>query len=92
MNRVEHHHHGDQAPEPGLCEARAHWHLSLRAHLEPGVCERCGTNEHVHEGLCRRCRKLLLGKGTVLDTEDRTDPHSADVPPLHSPPWQHRGA
>ncbi|HYA67408.1 MAG TPA: hypothetical protein VED63_01635 [Acidimicrobiales bacterium] len=58
----------------------------------PDVCERCAANEHVHKGLCRLCREVLLGQGTLLEPEHRERPHQADSEPLHSPPWRRRGA
>jgi hypothetical protein len=56
------------------------------------VCGKCGANEHVHRGLCRRCRRLLLGDGRIAGTELFRGPHEASPEPLHSPPWRRRGA
>lgn len=54
------------------------------------ICERCGTDQHVHRGLCHRCRD------TVGDSQApgaaRHVAHQATVEPPHNPPWRRRGA
>ncbi|MDE3086662.1 MAG: hypothetical protein KGJ77_07835 [Acidobacteriota bacterium] len=60
--------------------------------MQPGFCQRCGTDEHVHEGLCRRCRKVLLAEGTPVREARRRPPRAAQTEPLHNPPWRRRGA
>ncbi|HUY23488.1 MAG TPA: hypothetical protein VMV22_14225 [Acidimicrobiales bacterium] len=56
------------------------------------VCRSCGANEHVHRGLCRRCREVLEGAGSVLPAEHAEHPRRPEVEPLHNPPWRRRGA
>ena len=56
-----------------------------------GVCERCGSDHHVHRGLCHRCRELVDGGRPVPDAA-RPAPHQASPEPLHDPPWRRRGA
>ncbi len=67
---------------------------SERLHPTPpaDICERCGENEHVRRGLCRRCRKLLVGEGKPLAEERRRIARQTPASPLHSPPWRRRGA
>jgi len=70
--------------------AAGHEHTPhLRAHPGPDVCERCGANEHVHDRLCRRCRRLLLGEGTIVAPARPAAPHSA---PGAGPAPHRRGA
>ena len=76
--------------EEGAVQVRRH--ISLRTRVRPGVCERCGANLHVHRGLCRRCRKVLLGEGRMAGRADVGALHSADVGRLRNPPWRRRGA
>lgn len=67
---------------------------SERLHPTPpsDVCERCGADRHVRRGLCRGCRKLLIGEGKELAEEQRRLAQQARPAPLHSPPWRRRGA
>ncbi|GEM_PF-2332230 len=71
-------------------------HRHAREHRRAGedrdVCRRCGANEHVHRGLCRRCRRVLMGEGSVVTEEKVPEPHQAQPEPLHRPPWKRRGA
>jgi hypothetical protein len=65
--------------------------------LSSDVCERCGANEHVHEGLCRKCRKALLGEARQVhedevEFEHEKPTHHEQAEPLHNPPWRRRGA
>lgn len=60
------------------------------------VCEKCGSNEHIHDGLCRVCRKSLLEEPEELrhgiaPPGRSARPKAPEVEPLHSPPWRHRG-
>jgi predicted amidophosphoribosyltransferase len=73
-------------------EKPTHWDPHLRAHLQAGICERCGSNQHVHEALCRRCRKTLMGEGRVLGTEHEGHPSEADAMRRWRVPWLRRGA
>lgn len=67
---------------------------SERLHPTPhsDVCERCGANLHVRRGLCRRCRKLLIGEGKALEEQPERFVQQARPAPLHNPPWRRRGA
>lgn len=56
-----------------------------------GVCERCGTDEHVHRGMCRRCREAVDG-GARAPQHAEQAPRQAQPEPLHNPPWRRRGA
>ena len=56
------------------------------------VCRICGSNRTVHRGLCRPCRRAMLGPGLPLGPDPVERPHQASPAPLHSPPWKHRGA
>jgi len=56
------------------------------------VCGKCGANEHVHRGLCRRCRRMLSGEGRIVPTDGVRKPLAASPEPLHNPPWRRRGA
>jgi len=82
----------ERAGKPASKDEHGRQHPHLRRHLYAGVCKSCGANEHVHEGLCRRCRKVLIGQGEVLAPGHEERPHQADDEPLHSPPWRRRGA
>jgi hypothetical protein len=73
-------------------ETAEHFHPHLHPHFGEDVCERCGSNEHVHKALCRKCHELLLGQGAILGPEHQEHPHQANPAPLHSPPWRRRGA
>lgn len=65
-------------------------HHGADEHVTP--CERCGSTDAVHRGLCRRCRNTLRGEGQELPPETRHEPHEADPRPLRNPPWRRRGA
>lgn len=67
-------------------------HYRLFADLGEDVCEKCGSNDHVHDRLCRRCREALRGEGELLAAEHQEEPHQAYPAPLHNPPWRRRGA
>lgn len=54
------------------------------------VCERCGSDHHVHRGLCHRCREVV-GDTAVPPAAERR-PDQAVPEPLHNPPWRRRGA
>ena len=56
------------------------------------VCRNCGANEHVHRGMCRRCREIFEGAGTVLAPDHPRAPRASHAQPLHCPPWRRRGA
>jgi hypothetical protein len=86
-----HRHDGGEVPH-----RHWHWHAGPEYdhehdHGDLKVCERCGSNEHVHENLCRSCREFLMGPGTPFPPEHEQAPHQAETEPLHSPPWKHRG-
>ncbi len=82
----EHDHDGHRhGTEPEHRDEPEHWHPELRPHLETGVCESCGTNEHVHRGLCQRCRELQVGKGARVAPEHREHPHEAPSVPPRNP-------
>jgi len=92
MSEHEHAYRREHGGEPKSKDEKEPEHPHLRPHLDAGVCENCSTNEHVHEGLCRRCRKVLLGEGKILPPEHEERLHQADGSPLHSPAWRRRGA
>lgn len=73
-------------------DTHAHRRPQLHPTLQAGVCESCGSNEHVHRGLCRHCRHVLIGEGELRRPEHQERPHQASPEPLHSPPWRRRGA
>lgn len=97
MNEPEHSRQGDQgggrvSREPAKKEEVARERPHLLSHMRAGLCERCGTDEHVHEGLCRHCRKVLVGEGKILEHRHEEHPHQAADIPLRNPPWRRRGA
>jgi ribosomal protein L40E len=93
MSQPEHEHAGAQDPVPArpgeLDDARP---PGRDRALHATVCRKCGANEHVHRGLCRRCRRLSMGESRVLPPESIEKPHEASPEPLHNPPWRRRGA
>ena len=88
MTKHEHH---DVTQETGEAQ-RPSAHPHIHPHPHADVCERCGSDDSVHKGLCHRCREILRGEGTVLPPEAAEKPHQARPEPLHSPPWRRRGA
>ena len=63
----------------------------------PRACTRCQRNEHVHEGLCRKCRAEFLAEGTPkgeigeVRVVDEKVPATPSLEPPHARPWVHRG-
>jgi hypothetical protein len=58
-------------------------------------CVECDATEHVHRGLCRRCRHRLLaetsGNLPPVEGPNRTHRRDPSLEPPHSRPWVHRG-
>jgi hypothetical protein len=54
------------------------------------ACRNCGSVEHLRDGLCRECVRIL-GREETAEAESREHPHQAPVIPLHRPPWRRRG-
>jgi len=78
--------------EPELEHREKTGHLRLHPPPEAGVCERCGTTEHVHRGLCHHCRELPAGEHERVAIDHVEHPHQAPPIPLRNPPWRRRGA
>jgi predicted amidophosphoribosyltransferase len=57
----------------------------------PRTCLECGAPLRVRRGLCRRCRRRAMGKGTTLPGSESRPPRPPDLEPPHSRPWVHRG-
>ena len=53
------------------------------------VCRICGSNEDIHRGLCRRCRRSDQAQ---RDTERERHPKEPRLEPPHARPWVHRGS
>ena len=94
MRESEHGGHSDHGAnlDRETSQGPEHFHPHLLPHYGVDVCERCGSNDHIHKSLCRKCHELLLGEATVAGTGQLARPHQADPAPLHSPPWRRRGA
>lgn len=64
--------------------------LRIGRRTPSGICERCGTDEHVHGGLCHRCRDAV--GDAPAPSAARPPARQATVEPPHNPPWRRRGA
>jgi len=85
--------HSDRAPAEQAAEGEhAHWRPHLHPRLPSDLCERCGTSEHVHRGLCQRCRQLMVEERERVEPDGGEHPHQAPRVPLHNPPGRPRGA
>jgi len=60
--------------------------------MMPSVCRNCGAVEHVHRGLCRRCRHALNADSRPLPAEGAARPMWPPLLPLRHPPSRRRGA
>lgn len=67
-------------------------HVRIGRRARAGVCERCGSDEHVHRGLCHRCRGVEGPTGVPAPPEGQPAPYQAQPEPQHNPPWRRRGA
>lgn len=57
------------------------------------ICRRCGTDKHVHRGLCHRCREMNLFRGpTVSFEEGVASPHEFPAGSKRTIPLHRRGA
>jgi hypothetical protein len=60
------------------------------------VCLRCRGSEHLHDGLCRRCRAQLRleetrgGETRNVPPADKEVPTAVTLEPPHARPWVHR--
>lgn len=68
------------------------WHVEFRPRLHKGVCERCGTDRHVHRGLCRPCRDAMCLELVEPGGQSARRRSGTAAGRLKRPPWQRRGA
>lgn len=68
----------------------APWWSKGRAERRP--CERCGREDVLHEGLCRRCRRASHAHAPHAEgpPPDAPVPPSAQTEPSHDRPWRHQ--
>jgi len=62
---------------------------------DKGVCGKCGETARLHEGLCRRCHRVVLDErrpAAAHHEPHQHPPHQPPTVPLHGPPVRRRGA